>query len=102
MAGPRTGVISDAREATALLRSLADELLLVYPELGAHLDWRLSEGRPGDVLAELASAAHAAAVVVGTDGDRAFSSAIRRSPASILARAAAVPVIVCRDDSALW
>jgi nucleotide-binding universal stress UspA family protein len=100
-AGRPLGVLPDSRDATALLRSLADELLMLHPELGDRLDWRLREGRPGQVLAELASTSRAAAVVIGTDGGRAVNSATRRSPASILTRAAAVPVIVSRDDTAV-
>jgi nucleotide-binding universal stress UspA family protein len=95
---PAAGVVPDSRNATALLRWVADEIRERHPELAERIDWRLISGRPGEGLARLGITSHAAAVVVGTAGHGALGGAVSGSPAWTLARVATVPVMVCRDE----
>jgi nucleotide-binding universal stress UspA family protein len=92
-AGPRSP------EAVALLQEVLEDILAEHPELDGRADWCLRSGDAGTQLAELGASSHAAAIVVGTRGRGAMRSALTRSPAAKLARAATVPVVIFRDGA---
>jgi nucleotide-binding universal stress UspA family protein len=92
-AGPRSP------EAVALLKEVLEDILAEHPELDGRADWCLRSGDAGTQLAELGASSHAAAIVVGTCGRGAMRSALTRSPAATLARAATVPVVISRDGA---
>jgi nucleotide-binding universal stress UspA family protein len=82
-----------------LLGNVLNEILDAYPDLEGRADWCIRSGDTGAELAELAAASRAAAIVVGTGGQGLLRAAVTRSPASLLARAATVPVVISRHET---